>query len=321
MGSAQPEEKNGEALLKRAGAARDWLRSRVRGQDAVIDMALAAFLAGGHLLLEGAPGVGKTSLAKGLARALGGTFRRIQLTSDLLPSDITGTLRIGAGGPASDLEFRPGPVFSNFVLADELNRTSPKTQSALLEAMAESTVTVDGKTHRLPDPFFVVATLNPAEFHGVFPLAESQLDRFMLKLELSHPGRDEELSVYRDLGKSLEDDAPGALTIDEALALRRKAAAMFVEPSVLEYLADVVRATRGSGGGAYGSSVRGGLQLLAAAKALALVRGRDFVLPADVRDLAVPALAHRLCFVGEEADSSRRRSAVLQAVERTASPV
>jgi MoxR-like ATPase len=294
------------------------LQSVLKGQQQLIELAMTAFLAQGHLLLEGTPGIGKTSLAKAMATSFGGTFHRVQMTSDLLPSDIVGILRIKPGNV--DFEFRKGPLFSNFLLADELNRTSPKTQSALLEAMAEKTATVDGISHSLPDPFFVIATQNPMEFQGVYPLAESQLDRFMLKLHFEAPDKKDELQIYKNSEKNSEKVSTSLLTIEQSRSLCGFADKIHVEESIAEYVTDLVRATRVHPSVIHGVSVRGGLQLLAAARALAFLRGYNFVKPNEIIDLAVPTLAHRISCSESDAVVDKSKEVIQEILNRVKPP-
>ncbi len=271
-------------------ALRAGIERRVVGKPEVVELALVCVLAGGHLLLEDVPGVGKTTLGLTLARALGGRFKRVQFTSDLLPSDILGATvlepRTGAFG------FRPGPIFANVVLADEINRTTPRTQSALLEAMNEGQVSVDGETHALPDPFLVIATQNPHEHQGTWPLPDSQLDRFLVRTSMGYPSRDAERAILRGEARFSDDDAP----IDPAALhrLRDEAAAVRMHPEIEEYVLDLVAATRTTPALARGVSTRGAEALIRAARALARLRGRDHLVPEDIRALAVPVLAHRV---------------------------
>lgn len=298
------------------------LSSVLQGKGVIVESAIACFFANGHLLLEGPPGTGKTSLAKGMAAAFGGKFSRVQMTSDLLPSDIMGILRIRPG--AGDFEFREGPIFANFLLADELNRTTPKTQSALLEAMEEGTVTVDGKSYPLPEPFFTVATQNPLEFHGVYPLAESQLDRFMMLLEFSSPNEEDELRIYQSPEQAYENSGTpkdrALMSLDEARQIQKKIAAIHIEESVLRYMTKIIRETRAIVGIGHGVSVRGGIQFLQAVRALAYVRGRAFVLPQDAKDLATPCLAHRLFFNGMEMENQAKSQMIAEIVSRVQAP-
>ena len=300
------------------------------GQKHIVELSLATFFAGGHLLLEGPPGVGKTTLARSFSRLMDGSFHRIQMTTDLLPGEILGILRPNIEG--RDFEFRPGPLFANVVLADELNRTSPKTQAALFEAMAEGTVSMDGKTYLLPRPFFVVATQNPIEHHGVFPLAESQLDRFMMQVSLSLPERNFELEIYREMvrkkekrevaysqGESSEKLQP-LLSVARILEIKEIVNRIYVEDSVLEYAISIVLNTRKHPEIGFGVSVRGGIQYLNAARALALVRGRDFLTPKDVMDCAEPVLAHRLRLVNGESDFQAKAKLIKEIIEQTEVP-
>ena len=269
------------------------VRSAYVGSDETIRLALCALLAGGHVLIEDYPGVGKTTLAKALARSLGLEFGRVQFTADLLPADITGAVVVDHH--SRELGFRAGPVFTNVLLADELNRASPKAQSALLEAMEERQVSADGTTRRLPVPFMVVATQNPHDVAGTFPLPHSQLDRFLLRLGLGYPdrlGEDELLAGVED--RPLPEDLPQAASASYVLAFASVAAAQHVSAAVRSYIVDLVEATRRHGDLVVGASPRAGLAVLRAARALAVADGRPYVLPDDVKRIALPALAHRV---------------------------
>ena len=264
----------------------------VVGQEEAARALLAALAVGGHVLLEGPPGTAKTLLANAVARALGLDFRRVQCTPDMLPSDITGTATLRGG----ELVFRGGPVFTQLLLADEINRTPPKTQAALLEAMGEGQVTVDGQPHMLPDPFLVVATQNPIEFEGTYPLPEAQLDRFLLRLSVGYPSAEAE---WRMLERRLERTADEVelarvATPADVLAMQQAVEQVHVASSVGRYIVELVGATRASPRVQVGSSPRGSLALLKVARAKAALAGRDFVTPEDVKAVAVPTLAHRL---------------------------
>jgi MoxR-like ATPase len=264
------------------------IEQQVFGKRNVVELALICVLTGGHLLLEDVPGVGKTTLALAIARALGGSFARIQFTSDLLPSDILGASVLDAG----ELRFRPGPIFANVILADELNRTPPRTQSALLEAMNEGQVSVDGETRQLPTPFLVIATQNPYELYGTWPLPDAQLDRFLLRTTMGYPDREAERAVLR--GGARRSPNGAAVTPEQLHALRTACAEVRMHAEVEDYILDIVAATRQSPALTRGVSTRGAEALARAARGLAMLRGRDHVLPDDVRVIAPTALTHRV---------------------------
>jgi MoxR-like ATPase len=271
----------------------------IQGKGEVIRLALIALLAEGHVLLEDVPGVGKTMLAKSLARSIDCTWRRIQFTPDLLPTDVTGvTIWDQHSGR---FEFRPGAVFANICLGDEINRASPKTQSALLECMEERQVTVDGVTHRLEEPFIVVATQNPLEHEGTYPLPESQLDRFMMRLSMGYPSRNSELEILDRHGShSVLDDLEPVSDASEVNVLTKMAREVHVAPSLKRYIVDMTESTRDHPDVYLGASPRASLYLLRSSRALAASRGRDYVVPDDIKDLSISVLAHRIV-LGPEA--------------------
>jgi len=268
------------------------LGSAIRGKPEVIRFSLVCLLARGHLLIEDVPGVGKTTLAQALARAIACRFHRLQFTSDMLPSDVLGVTIYNLQSEA--FEFKPGPIFTNFLLADEINRTTPKTQSALLEAMNESQVTIDGHPHSLPRPFMVIATQNPVEHHGTYPLPESQLDRFFMRLRIGYPDLASEREIVRHSGGALPESGPSGLVAEDILRLQDAAQGVLVEDAVVDYILAIVEQTRHHDSLALGVSPRGAQALFRAAQALALVEGRDYATPDDVKRLAVPVFAHRV---------------------------
>jgi MoxR-like ATPase len=269
----------------------------VLGKDEVIRLAVVALLAGEHVLLEDVPGVGKTLTGKAMARSVSGEFHRIQFTPDLLPTDITGSSVFNSR--TQEFTFNRGPIFANIVLADEINRATPRTQSALLEAMSERQVSVDGQTNPLPRPFMVIATQNPAEFEGTYPLPESQLDRFLLRIPVGYPAREIELQVlssHRE-GEPVDNLQP-VLTCEQIVSLQGDVRSVKVDDSINNYLLDIVESTRRCDDLHVGVSPRGALALYRAAQASALVAGREYVVPDDVKSLAVPVLAHRVISKG-----------------------
>jgi len=268
------------------------------GKEDAITLLLVALLCEGHVLIEDVPGVGKTMLAKTLARSLDLSFQRIQFTPDLLPSDVTGLAYFNQ--KTQEFQFRAGPVFANVLLADEINRATPRTQSALLEAMEERQVTAEGETRKLPRPFFVLATENPIELEGTFPLPEAQLDRFLMRISLGYPSRDEEKLVARRFQeKNPLDDLKPVLGGSELPGLARISRRVFVSEAVEEYLVDIVRASREAAGVTLGASPRATLALFRGSQALAAIHGRSYVLPDDVKRLAEPVLGHRLILTAQ----------------------
>jgi MoxR-like ATPase len=263
------------------------------GKRAEVQLAVVALLCQGHVLIEDVPGVGKTMLAKALARSVGCTFKRVQFTPDLLPSDITGVSIYNQ--KSQEFEFRAGPVITQILLADEINRATPKTQSALLEAMEERQVTVEGQTHALPRPFMVLATQNPIEYEGTFPLPEAQLDRFLLRITLGYPSKSDEIIIMdrQQLTHPIEETCK-VMDATELASLQEAVKRVYVDPAVKEYLVSVVEATRVHADVYLGASPRGSLGLFRAGQAWAALQGREYVTPDDIKGLAVPVLAHRL---------------------------
>jgi len=296
----------------------------IRGKDEAIDLALVALLARGHLLIEDVPGVGKTTLAQALAHSFHCSFQRIQFTSDMLPSDVVGISVFNQ--VEQQFEFKPGPIFANIVLADEINRTTPKTQSALLEAMNEAQVTVDAHTHALPQPFMVLATQNPVEHHGTYPLPESQMDRFLIRIRMGYPSRETEKEILR----SHADAHSGAsvqpvMEASDVLGLQQAVAAVRVDESLLDYALEIIEKTRQNERLTLGVSPRGSLMLQRAAQARAFIEGRDFCLPDDFKQLVLPVFAHRVVVNARYATTQKKTAAaeaiLAEIIESTAVPL
>ncbi len=292
MRSVEPvvrERELGERIL----AMRASIEKVIKGKRDAVTLAIVSLLARGHLLIEYVPGVEKTTLAHALARSFDCSFQRIQFTSDLLPSDLTGVSIFNQA--SQHFEFRRGPLFANVVLADEINRTTPKTQSALLEAMSEGKVTIDDKSYRLPQPFMVIATQNPIEHHGTYPLPESQLDRFLMRIQMGYPSREDEMDILRsNIDFAAADELAPVISGEEIGSAQRRVEKVRVEESLLKYIMRLVEATRQSEYLDLGISPRGSMALYRAAQAMAYLDGRDWCEPEDIKELAIPVFSHRV---------------------------
>ena len=312
------------AVSHKAAELEKALRRVIRGKDDVVRLAIVSILARGHLLIEGVPGVGKTTLGQALARAIDCTFQRVQFTSDMLPSDVLGISVYSA--LEQQFEFKRGPVFTNVLLADEINRTTPKTQSALLEAMNESQVTVDAHSYELPQPFLVIATQNPVEHHGTYPLPESQLDRFLMRVRMGYPDAQSERQILRsEAGASNLDELRPVLTGADVLEMQQAVKNIRVDDSLVNYALEVVRRTRESEFLSLGVSPRGSQALYRAAQAMAFVEGRTFCTPEDFKPLVIPVFAHRVVVNGLYASTLRKSEqsdqVLKEIVETVAVPV
>jgi MoxR-like ATPase len=293
------------AAFHRAALLESTLQKVIRGKDDIVHLALISILARGHLLIEGVPGVGKTTLAQAMARALDCSFQRVQFTSDMLPSDILGISIYSA--IEQQFEFKRGPVFTNILLADEINRTTPKTQSALLEAMNESQVTVDSNSYPLPQPFLVIATQNPAEHHGTYPLPESQLDRFLMRVRMGYPDSSAEREILRsEAGTAKLESLQPVLTGDDVLEMQQAVTEVEVDESLVSYVLSIVALTRDSEQFSLGVSPRGSQMLYRAAQASAFLEGRNFCVPEDFKPLVVPVFAHRVVANGQYASALKK---------------
>lgn len=281
------------------------IESVIRGKTDVVKLSITTLIAGGHLLIEDVPGVGKTTLAQALARSFDCSFRRIQFTSDLLPSDVIGVTIFNQVD--STFEYRRGPIFANFILADEINRTTPKTQSCLLEAMAEGRVTVDNTTHELPKPFMVIATQNPVEYHGTYPLPESQLDRFLMRVRMGYPSLEYEKDILRRQTESAPvDSVESLMTAEDVVEMQAASRRVKMDDALMEYLLRIVKATRESDILDLGVSPRAALALYHTAQAMAYCEGRDFCIADDIKAVVLPVLAHRIVVSSRYSTGLRR---------------
>jgi MoxR-like ATPase len=306
-------------LLDRLAAVERSVGSAIRGKPEVVRLSLVCLLARGHLLIEDVPGVGKTTLAQALALTASCSFHRLQFTSDMLPSDVLGVTIYNAH--AEEFEFKPGPIFTNFLLADEINRTTPKTQSALLEAMNEAQVTIDGRSYSLPRPFMVIATQNPVEHHGTYPLPESQLDRFLMRLRVGYPDPASERRILSSSSQALPQAPPSGLSGDDVVTLQAAVHRVTVEEALVDYILAIVEKTRNHESLALGVSPRGSQALYRAAQALALLEGRDYAIPDDIKRLATPLFAHRVVINTRTTLVPRRADAGERIIEEILSQV
>lgn len=323
MGSYKECMEDKRVKKQLAAKIKENVSSVIVGKEDIITLIITSLVAGGHVLLEDVPGTGKTVMAKSLAGSIGAEFSRIQFTPDLLPSDVTGLNYFNQ--KTGDFVLKKGPVFGNIILADEINRATPRTQSSLLECMEERQVTIDGQTHRLKVPFIVIATQNPVETAGTFPLPEAQLDRFLMKLSMGLPGREEEVAIMeRFLNDTYMTNRTGELSpvcsCEELTAMQQEAAGVYVHKLIIGYIADIVQATRSRSSIKLGVSPRGTLAMLRAAKAYAYVSGRDYVVPEDIKKLAVPVFAHRLVIPSGFSGEAGKRKAIEEILEEVSVP-
>jgi MoxR-like ATPase len=299
-----------QVALSKLGELELSLTGVIRGKPEAVRLSLVCALARGHLLIEDVPGVGKTTLAHALARSVHCNFHRLQFTSDMLPSDVLGVTIYNAQKQA--FEFKPGPIFTNFLLADEINRATPKTQSALLEAMNEDQVTIEGRSYPLAQPFMVIATQNPVEHHGTYPLPESQLDRFLMRMRIGYPDREAERDIVRQTDNANAEAARPILSTEELLHFQTQVSRVAVDDAIVDYMLAIVERTRSHEALALGVSPRGAQALYRAAQALALVEGREYVIPDDVKRLVIPVFAHRIAIA--RASLSQRTSEMSERV-------